>query len=728
MSRPIEVVSRPVNDPRLPDVLAQAAAMLERAASDGLLDRCEDAFQMGRRNGHTGKGIATFLMVFLLSERLGGIRPFAERHRSALKRLGRLVGLRGLPSAAAMSRALGRLESSHAAAFSDGVISSPPGLSDMMKLPDVLHLDETEQGWHVLDLDPTVKAFRQRRLDPSGERPEGVRIAPGCPGYTGHKRGEIRIRSVPVLHAGTGCWLAHRMWATTPHVSVSVAELVQQSLAVMRGADISPHQVILRMDGEFGSAGCMSRVRACGVHFVTRLSRYSLFRRTQVAEALRVAEWRPIRGDRPRESAELGLFTLHPSEGSADEGEAPTTVRVVVSRRIAGEREHHGVQEGPYVYELFATSLDPSFWSSSSVVELYSGRASMENRFAQEDRELNLGRTFSYNPSGQAVVESLGLLLWNYLTVIGCRDSDPSRSSPTPPAPVAWMREAMQTPAEAIPTAPDGLEEGKPEEVVEERPESTVEDKTERQAVPVAVPFPSASKGQLHVLSAILSKAYGDLLNWGWSLNEDVAALRCPNGKLAFPFSIVSSGPGRPKPQIIVRTEWSACNGCPLRSECFSSTRPDIPKQVARAVETSEAEWVRGFLKHHPPQRKRRSVPKRPRRPRKRRAIKQAPVSEPLYRPLSPHPHSSHHLQTPTFSPGDCRAHTRHYLGRILSVEIRLSPLSRRKKTPNPRHRRLTWVERRARWKSEHLPSMRFEVGPNLAGSKSCPISILLGR
>lgn len=719
MSRNVQVVSSPVKDPRLPDRLAPAALFLERAEADGVLARCEEAFVMGRRNGHTGGGLSVFLLVYLLVQPSKGLRPFAEQFAGGLERLARLVGLRSLPSAAAVSRALQRLQPHHAATFCDGILTSIPGLLEALQQPDVLHRDEAGQGWHVLDVDPTVKAFRQRHLQSDEDCPTPDRLSPGCPGYTGQKRGELRIRSVPVAHAGLGCWLAYRMWEENPHVSLALGEVIDRAVGVMRRAGAAPHQVIIRMDGEFGNAGCMHRVRATGAHLVTRLSRYGLLDRSEVAPALEAARWQPVRGDRPKEAADLGLFTLHPAAKSADAGGPPVTVRVVVSRRPARDRESHGVLLGPYVYELFATTLEPSLWSAPSIVELYLGRASMENLLAQEDRELGLDRTFSYSASGQALAVSLGLMLWNYLTILGGPKPASEPELPDAPSSESWIETALEAPVEEPVAVP-------------EQPEQESESEVEAFSPPTEPgfePFPTASPRDKRMLARIVARSYPDLLRARWMLDTETATLTCPNGKPAFPFSVARAGPGRPKPQVIVRTETSACNGCPLRDGCFSSNRPDIPKQIARAVEPAEAEWIRSFLREHPPQR-RSFLARRPSKPAKKRVARcRNTPNRPLFRSLSPSPPSTKTIERPPAVPGERRCRARRLLARVRSAEIRLAHEKSRRPTAHsdPRHRRRTWGIRRARWRAPRPVRVLFQVAPNLAGTKSCPVVCLLG-
>lgn len=706
MSREIQVVARPIKDPCIPDALCSAVLLLQRLEAQGLLAKFEGAFRMGRRGGHTGKGICAFLLALLMSSAHVGIRPFAETYRASLKRVARLVGLMRLPSAASISRALGRLEAEDVAFFNDAMLTGVPGFNDTLRSPDMLHLDGQGCGWHILDIDPTVKAFRQRHLDSDDERPAARRLAPGCSGYTGHKRGELRIRSVPVAHAGLGCWLAYRMWPGNPHVSVALGELVDQALAVMAGADVDSHDVIFRMDGEFGSAGCMRAIQERGAQVITRLSRYGLLRRSQIAQVLGAAEWEQVVGDRQKEAADLGVLTLYPSVGSLDVGGKPARVRVVTCRRLATDKEHHGTVIDGHVYELFATTLTPDGWSAASIVQLYSGRASIENRFAQEDREFALGRTFSYNPHGQEFATGIGLFLWNYQTILGITDTPLVPSSIPTPAKSDWL----ELPSPSTPPTEDStpIDEG-PETALETgmSSSSSTSDETviESTSPDSPAPFPFADADDLKAIGSILERAYGNLISRDWTLVADLGSLRCPNEKLAYPFSVVSPGNGRPKAQVIVRPEWSACNGCPIRSRCFQSNRADVPKQVARAISAEDAATMRRFLSANPSNRK----PKRLRTTPRPSSSTAKPPSLTLYSPIDSPDQAPGPLRLPTFVPGDHRRAGRQLLNLAVSVEIQLSRHKpdtsghRRSKAPsNPQHSRHTWSVRRQRWAAPH--------------------------
>ena len=183
---------------------------------------------------------------------------------------------------------------------------------EMLNHPAVLHHDALGDGWHVTDIDPTIKGIRRRDLPEGDDLPAGKRRAKGEPGYVGRKRGEARMRMIPVIHDGAGLWLSMVLVAEEGSIVPQCRSLMQsamESIAEHGDAD----RVIARGDGELGSAGAIRAIIDSGAHPLVRLSRYQLLDREQVAAHLRQVSWYPARPGESglqREAAELGTFTL----------------------------------------------------------------------------------------------------------------------------------------------------------------------------------------------------------------------------------------------------------------------------------------------------------------------------------------------------------------------------------------------------------------------------------
>ena len=210
---PLQVVTRTRKAPdtsQVPDALKVGTAVLASLSARRLLSKFEAWFPLSRRAGHGARGLVAFAVVFLLAGRTWGIRPFALEFETSLRRLvAPVAGLRRLPTTSSMSRALGAFTHASVRACLDQLLSSDPDVRRVLASPHVQHRDAHGRGWHVLDVDPTVEAFRQRGLADAPGLPAPVRLAPGVPGYTGHKRGELRIRHIPIQHAGSGLWLGY---------------------------------------------------------------------------------------------------------------------------------------------------------------------------------------------------------------------------------------------------------------------------------------------------------------------------------------------------------------------------------------------------------------------------------------------------------------------------------------------------------------------------------------
>jgi len=348
--------------------------------------------------------------------------------------------------------------------------------------------------------------------------------------------------------------------------------------------------MVVRADGEFGSVGAMRTCLASQVHALTRLCRYTLLDREDVVGSMATATWVKVGGSGggpEREAADLGLFTLYPDVDSKDADGGPVEVRVVVSRFRRDGKPDHGVLRDGFRLELFATSLPSDAWPAADIVALYFGRSAMENRFAQEDREIGVDRTFSYHPPGQEWMSGVGLFLWNVLVGRG------AAAAPLP----AGLPAQEARPAPDLPPAPTSPA---PEDT-SEMPRvagASADDTPATSADPEAAPDPADEEADLRTqLWSIASDAFARLpLPDGWRVDDEREEVRCPNGERLYVYAVESErkplarGGHRGKHRIMVRTDMRACNGCPLRVECTSSERANVYKQVTRSI--SEADMT----------------------------------------------------------------------------------------------------------------------------------------
>lgn len=586
--RIVSCTSVPSRTERVPDELRVGVGVVAALEQQGVLSEVERWLPLARRGGHGSRSLFAFCVVFLLAGRSWGLRPFQLRFARALQRaVAPVVGLRSLVSASALSRALGRLGHGEVRSFGDSVLPSAKGLADLLAHPAAQHRDAHGRGWHVLDLDPTVEAFRQRGLPEGDELPAGERRAPGRAGYTGHKRGELRIRHLPVQHAGAGIWLGYRLDATGGSLFPLVGEVVRNARQALPGPPAELRAVV-RMDGEFGSVGAMRTTIAEHVDVLTRLSRYSLLRRPVITERLATGTWQavPASGGGPaRQAIELGIFELFPDHDAADAAAGPVEVRVVASRfPRRGEPEHGVVIDGQQV-ELFATTLTADAWPAGDLVALYFGRSALENRFAQEDREFGMDRTFSFHPPGQEWVSVVALFLWNVLVLRGVA-ADPLPQVPVPAkdgAPILQNLPPGSPPDAGEPAMTEAVS------VAHASPPALPTSTTQ------ADPVERRLRSELWGIACAAFTAHP--LPTGWSVDEVEERVVCPNGDRLFVYAVESEvrrkgGRERTKHRIMLRTDMRACNGCPHRDGCTSSDRPDAYKQVTRTIPPEAA--VRG--------------------------------------------------------------------------------------------------------------------------------------
>lgn len=668
---------------------------LDRLWRSGVFAELWAWFPIVRPRGFGVEALFAVAVLYLVSGVRIGIRPFLERlDRRQRRRLGALVGQRTLPTAGSLSRALGGFCHDEVRAF----VSQALGNSldeTLLAHPSVQHHDSQGEGWHVADIDPTVMAIRRRDLPDDPEMTHGKRRAKGEPGYTGRKRGEARMRVVPVLHDGVGQWLAMVLLPEEGSIVPALRTLSQEAVDALVAKRVRRDRLILRGDGELGSAGALRAMMDSGAWVLTRLARNGLLRRELVVKTLPQVHWYPVAPGEsgvPREAAELGTFTLHGSNGAEDPA-AEVTVRVIVTRMPRTSAPDHGIVVDKFQLELFATTLDAASWAAPDVVKLFHGRSSIENRFAQEDREFDLARNFSFHAPGQEWMVGVGMFLWNEQVVAGFRESGlPEMSAhrvdrslvakvdqpkPAPPESQAATLEIPATSAAEVDSHP--------------------------------VDLPTERDAQI-ALHRTLERAFHDVTCWaGWSL--EVGGIRCEQGRLLRPYSAVAPKAGAPR--MAVKTEPRACDGCPVRHTCFGGD--GTYKQISRVVsveDLAKAQAAMAQLRGHGAPMRRRGAAVTRERAAEAQPLSTAPVVfvPPVLvapGPLVPQP--------PRFLPAEARHQVRKQaLGVDVRLTVRREPRSDRHRhrllnrdAADRAHRRRTMQEARAKWSCERPASVR---------------------
>lgn len=568
---------------RLPDWAAHAVCMLQALASGSRLAGFGERVRANRQGGYAALDVLIGLVVFFASGLKLGLRPFWETAcRPFAAQLAAAADRRTLPSSSALSRALGKVTSEEVRKFGPWLLRQMDGFEDVLDHPASRHVDTRGDAFHVFDFDHTVTTFYQRRLTSTDSQPDGSRRAHAAtPGYSGRKRGDVQLSRATLQHAGSGLWLDARIGPGNGDQRADFEHAVQVLVEVCKELNLDPSRAVLRGDGAFGHVPHITACLENGISFVSRLARYQVLDQPEVRARLQEAAWYEVPGTvepSVRFAAEVGLVTLPPSaktlraDGSTY---PPVTARVVVTRRRNGPGvASWGHVIGEWRYELFVTNLDAGSWPAPELVELYAGRSAIENRFAQEDRELELDRVFSYSLGGQELATLAGLFVWNFDVVAGFRLE-----------------------AERLATYEPKSVERTPRQVQHDLSLGGSE-RTE------APPTATVDAGDLVTENAIEDEIRACFLKLdltaelakrpGWALGASPGYLRCPAGVELAPGRITPSPTGKPGLRFKART--ADCRACPLRPTCIGSETPTSAKIIRISLPPAVAEALQGPL------------------------------------------------------------------------------------------------------------------------------------
>lgn len=561
MARRKLVVTHRASDPtRIPDRLAPGALLFADLEARGVVKMVAEKLKIRRQGGFTAVDVWLVVLLYLTAGVSQGLRPFWEHVRAHVLQLAALAGRRRLPTPASVSRALGSVELEPLRQTTSWMLTEASGVEAVLRHPSALTYDAKGEGWHVFDLDPTAETLRHRALPVGDDLPDAMRRSEdtGAPGHAGRKRGDVQFRRVDVQHAGSGVW-AHAHLHTGNGEGVVDVDLALGNVGRLVDRLAHPRErTLVRLDGEFGSVPFFATLREHRLPFVTRLNRHQLYDDVDVLRRLREAEWHlvPDSGSGPTRSAtDLGILTIEPGrdtrrpDGGAYE---PATLRVVASRYPRDGAANRGRVLDGWQVELFAADVTADVWPAPEVVASYFGRSGQENRLAQEDREVALGRIVSYHLPGQELATVTGLFLLNVQIARGFeREPPPSvRAVPTlrrprldTRAPAGWPRDPVVT----------GL------------------------------------LGKLDWKAML-----GDRPGWTW--DPAAGALRCEQGR-ELVLTTVRAEPHAPgRTGVIFCRPAGGCEDCAARTDCLRSGRPAAAKHAEFSVPTEIADRLRERL------------------------------------------------------------------------------------------------------------------------------------
>lgn len=657
-------------DLELPSYLNRGVLMLLRLRDQGVLDEVGQRLRIHRQGGYNGLHLFIVAVLLLMSGTGDGLQTFRDRLGGHATRIAALFGLRSLPSASAMSRLLASLTPEVVASFCPWLLRADGGRA-LLASTAVTSRDGLGNSWHVVDYDPTVETLLRRPLAHPADAPTPTRRSQdlATPGYTGRKRGDVRLRRFALGHAGSGLW----RFVDMDNGQGDGRDPLRRALEAMTGAvqEASPEaQVVVRMDGEFGHVPALKIAEKAGIHPLCRLPRYQLLERQDVQQRLNEAPWWPVDNCSgfQRHAAEIGWLNLYASERtpqSEEEADLPVTVRVIAVRSPCSGEAGRGVKIGDEQIELFATTVDEGSWPTAEVIELYQGRSALENRFAQEDRAFGLDRIFSYNLPGQLWMTALGMFLWNCEIVAGV-ELHPLPDSIEIPSAARQRAQPKRLPVLFPSCVPDAAV-AQVERAISVSALST--ESSGPQAPPPPFPAPD-EQALIDELESALDAAHWSSLPTAWRRDRGTLTLTCSQRlPLKLYFVEHASLPGKGKKprqnRVGYRTQVGACDGCPLYQACRGEASPHTYRFLNKTLPYDDARRAYELLTAL-----RRRIPYAPNRYRQRitnespSSSKTRPAPTPLFAQKPPFQQGDRAIQPALFSPASARnafaEHARH--------------------------------------------------------------------
>lgn len=709
-SRRVVSVKRKHSAGELPSGFGESAMVVQWLQARRYWDELIAKPQVRRQGGFVGVDVLLFLLLFFATGVHRSLKRFGQWTTPYRKELAGLGGRKAFATPSSVSRYLSAVQFVDVRALTQWLLVEACDATALLEHPAAATYDTENVAWHVFDWDGTSTALRHRALPLGDDLPEPVRrsVQTGSAGYKGRKRGEIRFMRATLQHAGTGLWLDAVLSPERSDTAASLPSALDAIETTCRKAGLARDHVVLRTDGCGGNVPFITACRKRQTPFVVRSAHYGLLEEPAIVEALRQATWYevPSSGSGPtRLAAELGDVLLQPSKNTTThEGERfeAVCVRMVVSRFATAQKSGAGVVIDGWQYELYATDLPTGAWPSAETVELYYGRCGQENRFAQEDRELELDRIFSYNLPGQELATVVALFLWNWRTMVGFAENPPPKR-PTRVARQAVIAEPLLDVVDRVVTQ-YAVDAPVPGMASSDSPAS-VEQPT------LASPADGGTLSTSEPSTSGLEQSLPTLLNqlpWDeitaelaphWERAQTADALRCPAGALLPVWAIAAPRSGR-RPRVEFIASLSSCRSCSPQLRCIDAVVAGSAKKISRAIDPALADALRPLLAN--------KAAKRARRDRERHLLRPTASStnaapSPLIVRNAHHQAGPFATVPPLLLPAQLRRIAKDALGTLeIRVEIVTPPCEPRHpalagSAADRQHRRLTWQQRHAR-------------------------------
>jgi hypothetical protein len=549
---------------RVPDAFVEGAALLLHLDRLGLVDEVGERVLVRREGGYPGVDLVLLLLVYFASGLKTGLRTAWDRLGPLSVSLAGLAGRKKLPAPASLSRGLSATEPELVRPAAQWLLGEFCGGDEVLRHLVTATYDACGEAWEVFDFDWTADTLRHRAL-PAGEdlpAPRRRSAETAEPGYPGRKRGDVQFCRAALQHAGSALWTHIHLAPGNGDGQEGLERALDSLVATAARVDFARERCLVRMDGQFGHVPGLTACRERGIAVLGRLNRASLLEDPDVLELLRTAAWQrvPDSGSGPtRFATDLGELTLHPGkrtkrpDGSAYEA---VRVRVVASIYRATTGRGAGTVVDGWQVELFVADLPTTNWPAADCVATYYARAAEENRFAQEDRELGLGRIFSYHLPGQELATAVGLALWNLRIARGVQAQRPPQACPVP------TRRASQPPS--------------------------AED----------LPPPSWPRDPV-VLKVLAALDWQELLTSrpGWRWCTEAFVLLCPEGRPMALSGVREGAPDADRLGVIFRRPSGGCEQCGSRENCLHSERPRASKHLELRIDGKAARKLDQRLK-----------------------------------------------------------------------------------------------------------------------------------
>lgn len=557
------VSSHTKDESRLPDWASTFAFVADGLYESGFLDQLSRRIRVQREGGYTTVDVVLFLLAYFTAELRGGFREFSASCVPYTKQMGAMGGRKRLPTQASVSRYLKAVpdECCSDVDTMSWLLVEATGATEVINRPEMATFDTKGGQWHCFDVDGTLTMLRHRALPvmESMLMPDANRRAEpefASPGYSGRKRGEVQLCRLLVQHAGSGVWVALACHPGSDDLAASVALASESVERVTDLTEIRKERCILRFDGFYGS---WQTIRACvgrSLRYVVRWKWYQLLHDRRVMECMEQGRWIrvPDSGSGPKRYALDVGFLMSESQAKTEPNADVLRTRVVVTRHRNNVDRGVGEVIGGWRYEVFVTNLPDGAWPAAEVVNCYYGRVGQENRFGQEDRELELDRIFSYSLPGQRLVNLFGLFWWNLETVKG------------------WLQ--VCTDPETTKRPPKILRQP---QILDEHQEET----------------PSDLMLELDKIDWVAALSHVD--NWSW---EPLLGLHCPAGHATPLKRILFQGE---RSHAIFRARRKQCGSCSFRPVCTKSVRANFRKELHIPVPLHLAPIIAALKKQRSP-------------------------------------------------------------------------------------------------------------------------------